>query len=59
VLGWTGDREIVLPVVSEDTTILVAQPVSGEESREVTRVEGTSSYGVGRLQLASALLPDL
>jgi hypothetical protein len=59
LLGWTGDREIVLPVVSEDTTILVAQPVSGEESREVTRVEGTSSYGVGRLQLASALLSDL
>lgn len=59
VLGWTGDREIVLPVVSEDTTLLVAQPISGEESRQLTRIEGTSSYGVDRLQLASALLPDL
>ena len=29
VLGWTGDREVVLPVVSEDTVLLVAQPVSG------------------------------
>ena len=33
--------------------------LDGGEVRELTRVEGTSSYGVQTFQLASALLADL
>ena len=60
MVGWVGEREVALLDTSEDSvTRLVARPLEGGESRELTRVEGTSSYGVWRVQLASALLADL
>jgi WD40 repeat protein len=60
LVGWVGEREVVLLDSSDDNvTRLVAHPLEGGESREVTRVEGTSSYGVSRFQLASALLADI
>jgi hypothetical protein len=60
MVGWAGEREVVLLDTSDDdTTRLVAHPLAGGGSRELTRVEGTSSYGVARLQLASALLADI
>ena len=59
VVGWVGEREVALLNICDDVTRLVAHPLQGQESRELTRVEGTSSYGVFRVQLASALLADL
>lgn len=60
MVGWVSEREVVLLDDSDDNvTRLVAQPIEGGASREITRVEGTSSYGVIRFQLASALLPEL
>ena len=60
MVGWTGDREVVLlDTTDDDVTRLVAHRLTGGESREVTRVEGTSHYGVTRFQLASGLLTDL
>jgi hypothetical protein len=61
MVGWVGEREVVLLDTSnDDTTRLVAHPLEGGgSSRELTRVEGTSNYGVARLQLASALLADI
>ena len=60
MLGWTGDREVVLlDTTDDDVTRLVAHRLAGGESREVTQVEGTSHYGVTRFQLASGLLADL
>ena len=60
VAGWVGEREVVLLDTHDDNvTRLVARPLEGGESRELTRIEGTSSYGVLYIQLASALLPDL
>ena len=60
MVGWVGEREVVLLDYSDDNvTRLVARPIQGGASRELTRVEGTSSYGVFRVQLASALLLDL
>lgn len=60
MVGWTGDREVVLlDTTDDDVTRLVAHRLAGGESREVTQVEGTSHYGVTRFQLASGLLADL
>ena len=60
VVGWVGARDVVLLDSSDDNvTRLVAHHLEREDSRELTRVEGTSSYGVTRMQLASALLPDI
>lgn len=60
LVGWVGEREVVLIDDSDDNvTRLVAQHLGGGGSRELTRVENTSRYGVARFQLASALLPDL
>jgi Tol biopolymer transport system component len=60
MVGWVGEREVVLLDMSGDNvTRLVAHRLDGGESRELTRVEGTSSYGVYRFQLASALLGNL
>ena len=60
VVGWVGDREVVLLDTSgDDTTRLVRHPLTGGQSREFMRVEGTSNYGITRLQLASALLSDI
>jgi Tol biopolymer transport system component len=60
MVGWVGEREVVLLDTSEDdTTRLVAHPLEGGGNRELTSVEGTSNYGVARLQLASALLADI
>ena len=60
VVGWVGEREVVLLDTSDDNmTRLVAHPLEGGESRELTRVEGTSNYGVTRFQLASALLANI
>jgi hypothetical protein len=60
VVGWIGARDVVLLDSSDDNvTRLVAHHLAREDSRELTRVEGTSSYGVTRMQLASALLPDI
>lgn len=60
LVGWTGEREVVLlDTHDDDTTRLLAHPLGGGKGRELTRVEGTSSYGVQTFQLASALLDDL
>lgn len=60
MVGWVGEREVVLLDTSDDDmTRLVAHPLEGGESRELTRLEGTSHYGVTRFQLASALLEDI
>lgn len=60
LVGWTGEREVVLlDTPDNDTTRVLAHPLGGGERRELTRVEGTSSYGVYTFQLASALLSDL
>lgn len=60
MVGWVGEREVVLLDMSGDNvTRLVAHRLEGGGSRELTRVEGTSSYGVYRFQLASALLGAL
>jgi hypothetical protein len=60
VVGWVGEREVVLLDTHDDNvTRLVARPLQGGESRELTRVEDTASFGVLNIQLASALLPDL
>jgi WD40 repeat protein len=60
LVGWVGESEVVLVDYSHDNvTRLVARSLESGDSRELTRVEGTSSYGVARFQLASALLPGL
>ena len=60
MVGWVGEREVVLLDMSDDNvTRLVAHGLEDGESRELTRVEDTASYGVYRFQLASALLEDL
>lgn len=60
LVGWTGEREVaLLQTHDDDTTRLLACALDGGEVRELTRVEGTSSYGVQTFQLASALLSDL
>ncbi|GAA0979300.1 hypothetical protein ENKNEFLB_02639 [Nocardioides aquaticus] len=60
LVGWTGEREVaLLQTHDDDTTRLLAYALDGGEVRELTRVEGTSSYGVQTFQLASALLSDL
>ena len=59
VVGWTADREAVLVDHGDDVSRVVAQPLDGGPGRELTRVEDTGSYGVGSLQLATALLPGV
>ncbi len=60
VLGWTADREVALLDATEmDRARVVAVSLGGGMTRELMRIEGTSNYGVGRLQLAAAPLADL
>jgi hypothetical protein len=60
LLGWTGVREVaVFSYGSEDDTArITSYPLDGDTSRELTRIGGMGNYGVGRMQLASALLVD-
>jgi dipeptidyl aminopeptidase/acylaminoacyl peptidase len=59
-LGWTSDREVaVLERSGADTAHLVALPLDGGDARQLTTVDDLGSYGIGRLQLASALLPGI
>ncbi len=60
VLGWSANREVVLQDQAQpDRTRVVAVSLEGGRSRELTRIDGTSDYGVGRLQLATAPMADL
>lgn len=60
MLGWSANREVVFQDQAEpDRTRVVAVSLEGGRSRELTRIDGTSDYGVGRLQLATAPMADL
>jgi hypothetical protein len=64
VLGWTPQGEVLLQVPQEPSDVnsdlhwITALSVSGE-ARRISAVPVGPSYGVGGLQLATALLPDL
>jgi len=67
VLGWTASNEVAvltetkLSDVDPDpgTYWVTAVPLDGGDPRRLSAIPGSSNYGVGRFQLASALLPDL
>lgn len=66
LLGWTGDREVLVldapedPESAEDDLFwLTAVPLEGGEPRRLSGVPGGGNYGVGGFQVASALLPDI
>lgn len=60
VVGWTGDRDVVIfGRTEENRSIVDAVSVDTGESRELTRIDGVSNYGVNRFQLASDLISDL
>lgn len=60
MLGWTGARDVVIFDWSQEnrTTVDTVSLDTGE-SRELTRIDGTSNYGIYRVQLASDLIADL
>ncbi|VXB59115.1 Serine phosphatase RsbU, regulator of sigma subunit [Nocardioides sp. AX2bis] len=59
-MGWTDNRHVVLvDTHDDDTTRLLSHRLDGGRSQVITSVDGTSSYGVGSVQLASALLSDM
>ncbi len=58
--GWTSDQEVaVFDWSDSDVAQLVAHPLDGGATRELTTVDDLGSYGVLRFQLASALLPGI
>jgi hypothetical protein len=69
VLGWTAPNEVAVltetklsdadPDPDPGTYWVTAVPLDGGDPRRLSAIPGGSNYGVGRLQLASALLPDL
>lgn len=60
VVGWTADREMVIFDRSpENHSTVDAVSLDTGESRELTRIDGTSNYGINRFQLASDLITDL
>lgn len=65
VLGWTADREVVVPAASlpedggsGDLRVLRVD-LDGGTPEPLTTLPSYGNFGVGRFQLASALLPDL
>ena len=60
LLGWTGEREVAVfnYIATDDAVTVSSYPLEGGAARELTRIGGMGSYGVGRMQLASALLKD-
>lgn len=60
MLGWTEDREVVtFDWTRENHSTVDAVSLETGESRELTRIDGTSNYGIYRFQLASDLIADL
>lgn len=60
MLGWTANREVaLLDYTRPDQSRVIAHSLARGESRELTLIDGMESYGVGRLQLATALIADL
>lgn len=62
VLGWTAaDRVVVLASsTGPDQYWLTELPLGGGEQRRLSRVPAEdSNYGIGRFELAAALLPDI
>jgi hypothetical protein len=65
VLGWTAPDEIVVRAGYSHTDAGLYPgwvrmiPLDGGESRKLSAIPESSNFGVGRFQLASALLPDL
>jgi hypothetical protein len=67
VLGWTAPNEVAVLTETKlsdagldpGTYWVTAVPLDGGDPRRLSAIPGGSNYGVGRFQLASALLPDL
>lgn len=65
VLGWTGPREVVVAAADEPgdggTGDLRVLRVDLDDRRQepLTTLPADGNYGIGRFQLATALLPDL
>jgi hypothetical protein len=67
VLGWTAPNEVAVLTETKlsdadpdpGTYWVTAVPLDGGDPRRLSAIPGGSNYGVGRFQLASALLPDI
>ena len=67
VLGWSGPDEVVVllapeidgPCCGSDTLTVSGVPLDGSGQRTLMRITDQGSYGVGRFQLASAVVGDL
>jgi hypothetical protein len=67
VLGWTAPNEVAVLAgnsltnggLDPGTYWVTAVPLNGGNPLRLSAIPGGSNYGVGRFQLASALLPDL
>ena len=67
VLGWTASNEVAVLTESKLTDTdpdpgtywVTVVPLGGGDPRNLSAIPGNSNFGVGRFQLASALLPDL
>lgn len=66
ILGWRGPEEMMLldshvSVADDDQTSYVLSAVSlrGGEPRRLSSIAGDGNFGIGSLQLASGLVPDL
>jgi hypothetical protein len=67
VLGWTGPDEVLVLTIESlsegdldgGTYWVTAVPLDGSDPRRLSAISEASSFGVGRFQLASALLDDL
>jgi hypothetical protein len=59
LLGWTGEREVAVFTSSGDVARVDSYPLDAGAPRELTQIGDQGSYGVSRMQLASALLPDI
>jgi hypothetical protein len=67
VLGWTASNEVAVLTDSKLTDTdpdpgtywVTVVPLGGGDPRNLSAIPGNSNFGVGRFQLASALLPDL
>jgi hypothetical protein len=59
LLGWTGRRAVAVFTSSDDVARIDSLPLDASAPRELTRIGDQGSFGVARMQLASALLQDV
>jgi hypothetical protein len=67
VLGWTAPNEVAVLTETKlsdadpdpGTYWVTAVPLDGGNPRRLSAIPADSNYGVGRFQLATALLPDI